>query len=62
MRARTRTAPGRKQGVSRVVGGRELFVKGAKCGRSDRSVKCGTKSEQMISEELILRWKELIQN
>jgi hypothetical protein len=53
---------GKKKGVARVSGGKELFVKGAKCGRSDRSVKCGTKSESMISEELILRWKELIQN
>lgn len=77
---------GKKSGVARVSGGKELFVKGAKCGRSDRSVKCGTKSESteasfaevdsqrelteasftksesMISETLILRWKELIQN
>jgi len=53
---------GKKAGVARVSGGKELFVKGAKCGRSDRDVKCGTKSENMISEELILRWQELIKN
>lgn len=52
---------GKKAGVARVVGGRELFTK-LPCGRANRDNKCGTKAEQMISEELKLRWAELLRN
>mgnify|MGYP003655188693 FL=1 len=50
-----------KCGVTRVANKRELFTK-IPCGRAKPENKCGTKSESMISESLILRWKELIQN
>ena len=50
-----------KCGVARMKGGKELFTK-IPCGRAKPENKCGTKAEQMISEELINRWKELIQN
>ena len=50
-----------KCGVARVANKRELFTK-IPCGRAKPENKCGTKAEQMISEELINRWKELLQN
>jgi hypothetical protein len=50
-----------KCGVTRVANKKELFTR-IPCGRAKPENKCGTKAEQMISEELILRWKELIQN
>ena len=49
-----------KCGVTRVANKRELFTR-IPCGRAKPENKCGTKAEQMISEELILRWKELIE-